>query len=357
MAFTEHLPFIPFRFLHPYLKKLTPTFFQTPAKGGFSICMKPNRQIYDRAFKRIFSLSDIAITNLINGLFCRDFPPDSSVSRPNGDFIRLDLKGRYSDVFVTVAGRHTFHLEAQTSTDSRIALRVFEYSFHYAMSAQALPDSLHFPESIVIYLGQAKNIPEGNILHFSFEGQGNFIYHVKNFSYLEHDTEGLALKKMAAFIPFQTLRLRTLLRAGRPGGCKADFDPDKFSRLQDTVRHDIIGTIETSLRMGYLTADDAKQLYEITNFLDEHIRHEFSTKMEGAKEFMKPLLPGALELPNDKYRLRIAELEQENAKFADEITKYADKNARYADENAQYADEILRLQKRIAELEAKQPNR
>ena len=243
------------------------------------------------------------------------------------------------------------------------------------MSVQAASDSLHFPESIVIYLGQAKNIPEEHTLHFSFEGQENFNYHVKNFPYLGHSTEELNQKKMAAFIPFQTLRLRTLLRAGRPGGRKADFDPDKFSRLQDTVRHDIIGTIETSLKMGHLTADDANQLYELTDFLDEHIRHEFSIKMEGAQEYMKPLLPGALELPNDKYRLRIAELEQENAKFANEnakfaseITRYADENARFADENAKfaneitryadknahYADEILRLQKRIAELEAKQ---
>ena len=54
---------------------------------------------------------------------------------------------------------------------------------------------------------------------------------------------------------------------------------------------------------------------------------------------MKPLLPGALELPNDKYRFRIDELEKENARYADEITRYA--------------DEILKLQKRVAELEAK----
>ncbi len=320
-------------------------------------------------------MSDIAITNLINGLFGRDFPPDSTVSRPNGDFIRLDLKGRYSDVFVTIARQHTFHLEAQTSTDSRIALRIFEYSFHYSMSVQAASDSLHFPESIVIYLGQAKNIPEEHTLHFSFEGQENFNYHVKNFPYLGHSTEELNQKKMAAFIPFQTLRLRTLLKTKKSGNHKGSFDPDRFSQLQDDIRHDIIGTIETSLKMGHLTADDANQLYELTDFLDEHIRHEFSIKMEGAQEYMKPLLPGALELPNDKYRLRIAELEQENAKFANEnakfaseITRYADENARFADENAKfaneitryadknahYADEILRLQKRIAELEAKQ---
>ena len=60
---------------------------------------------------------------------------------------------------------------------------------------------------------------------------------------------------------------------------------------------------------------------------------------------MKPLLPGALELPNDKYRFRIDELERENKQYADE-------NAKYADENAKYADEIIKLKKRIAELES-----
>lgn len=74
---------------------------------------------------------------------------------------------------------------------------------------------------------------------------------------------------------------------------------------------------------------------------------------------MKPLLPGALELPNDKYRLRIAKLEEENAKYADEnaryadeITRYADEITRYADDNAKYANEIKLLKKRIEELEA-----
>lgn len=61
---------------------------------------------------------------------------------------------------------------------------------------------------------------------------------------------------------------------------------------------------------------------------------------------MNPLLPGAFELPNDKYRLRIAALEAENAKYVDEITRYADENARYADEN-------YLLKKRIEELEAR----
>ncbi len=98
----------------------------------------------------------------------------------------------------------------------------------------------------------------------------------------------------------------------------------------------------------------------LTGRLHEHICAEFNRKKKGDEE-LKPLLPGALELPNDKYRFRIDELEKEILRYADENAKYADENARYADENAKYADEILRyadeivkLKKRIAELEKEQ---
>lgn len=43
---------------------------------------------------------------------------------------------------------------------------------------------------------------------------------------------------------------------------------------------------------------------------------------------MKPLLSVALELPNDKYRFRIDELERDVSRYADENARYADKNAK-----------------------------
>ena len=229
------------------------------------------------------------------------------------------------------------------------------------MSTQTEADSLLFPEPMVIYFTQAKTMPDESPLHISFSGQGKgFTYRIKNFLYLAHSPKELNRKKLAALIPFQVLRFRELLKAKAPAKgsqrkaatpCmgsirKPAFSPEEFSRLQDEIRHDIIGSIETSLQMGSLTPDDAKQLYELAGFLDEHLRSELSMKLEGASEYMKPLLPGALELPNDKYRFRIDELEKENARYADE-------NAKYADEITRYADEVLKLQKRVAELEAK----
>ncbi len=140
--------------------------------------------------------------------------------------------------------------------------------------------------------------------------------------------------------------------------------------MQDEIRHDIIDSIEANLQAGNLTPDDAGQLLDLTSLLYEHIQNHFCEKRKGEVIDVKPLFPGTIELPNDKYRFQIAELKEEitryadeNAKYADEILRYANENARYANENARYANENAKyanenamLKARIAELEAKQNN-
>lgn len=317
------------------------------------------RQIYDKIFKRIFSLSNTAVIHLINGLFDRHFPPDSSVKYPNREFVIPSLKNRPADVILIINNVHVFHLEAQMTKDEMIVLRVFEYGFQHALSMQSAPDRLDFPEPAVIYLDKSHGIPEESILHISFGTQGSFDYHVKNYLYLAHDAEELDRKKMAVLIPFQVLRLRSLLaqwkRLEKNG---KTFDIQEFYQLQEKIKDDIISSIRQNLELGNITYDDSRQLFELTNRLYEHIYKDFV--LLGGEDDMNPLLPGALELPNDKYRFRIHELEKEieryadeNARFADEITRYADENSRFADENARYADENAKLKKRIAELEGK----
>lgn len=113
--------------------------------------------------------------------------------------------------------------------------------------------------------------------------------------------------------------------------------------MQEELRHDIIGSIQINVQFGNITADDAKQLLELTELLYAHICADL--EKAGGYEKMKPLLDGAIELPNDKYRFKIDELEQKLAEYADEISKYTDEISKYANENTQ-------LKKRIQELES-----
>ena len=250
------------------------------------------------------------------------------------------------------------------------------------MASRDDPYTLRFPEAAVIYLNRKNDIRKEKPLHISFGSQGSFDYHVKNFVYLKHNVKELDQMGMSILIPFQALRLRRLLErqypspsAKRPTIASPAFSPEEFSRLQDEIRHDIIESIDNNLRAGNLTEDDAGQLLELTSLLYEHIQNHFYDKQEGDVIDLKPFFPGTIELPNDKYRLQIAELKDEISRYADENARFADENARFADENAKFADEIIRyaaenakfanenarfadenaqLKARIAELESKQ---
>lgn len=64
-------------------------------------------QIYDRIFKRIFALSNLAIINMINGLFGTNHPTDSRITYPNKEFVNRLLKDRLADVMITVNRYYT----------------------------------------------------------------------------------------------------------------------------------------------------------------------------------------------------------------------------------------------------------
>ncbi|MCC8102177.1 MAG: hypothetical protein LIP11_07935, partial [Clostridiales bacterium] len=77
--------------------------------------------------------------------------------------------------------------------------------------------------------------------------------------------------------------------------------------LKKLIESDILGGIQANLQVGNIIIDDYNQLFELSNTLYQQIILQYQKK--GGSKDMKPLLPGALELPNDKYRFRIDELE------------------------------------------------
>ena len=70
-------------------------------------------------------------------------------------------------------------------------------------------------------------------------------------------------------------------------------------------------SIEANVKVGNITQEDATQLLELTRQLYEYLYDNYYEI--GGCEDMKPLLDGAMELPLDKYRIRIDELEGELA--------------------------------------------
>ena len=70
-------------------------------------------QIYDKAFKRILTLSEKTVINLINGLFDTDYPIDSKITYNWTEHEDKDLKRTLADSILTINGKDSYHIEAQ----------------------------------------------------------------------------------------------------------------------------------------------------------------------------------------------------------------------------------------------------
>lgn len=256
-------------------------------------------QIYDRIFKRIFTLSNLSIINMINGLFHTNYPTESIVEYPNKEFVNRFLKERFADVFISINSTHTYHLEAQIQKDENIVIRVFEYGVYHAVEHMDDKTILKFPEPVVIYLTKESSIPEESVLILDFGKQGSFEYKVENYIYLNHDVIELNQRKMGILIPFQLLKFKEIIHK----------NPTRknFEKLQRLLENDILKSIEANVKVGNITQEDATQLLELTRQLYKYLYDNYYEI--GGCEDMKPLLDGAMELPLDKYRIRIDELE------------------------------------------------
>jgi hypothetical protein len=85
----------------------------------------------------------VALVHVINGLFDRDYQPDSTVSfaaTESGGKKAEGLEKIMSDMVLTI-NRDAYLIEAQIGDDETIALRVFQYGFAYAQQGKQIsPD-------------------------------------------------------------------------------------------------------------------------------------------------------------------------------------------------------------------------
>ena len=276
--------------------------------------MKEIHQIYDKAFKRILTLSDKAVINLINGLFGTDYPTNSKITYNWTEHEDKGLKRTLSDSILTINGRDIYHMEAQMTEDEEIVFRVFEYGFGHAYKNRTYEDgseTMIFPRPCIIYLDEGKKdkIPDEYTLVLKFENQGEFFYKVPVFKLQNISLQELNDKKLIALLPFLLLKLRKKMEKIR--------SKENMEELQNLVMNDIISNIEKNMEVGNISSTDAMDLKALTSMLYMRIY----SKYQEMEEFTMRLYDQSLELPSDKYEKTVEELEEENAQLKTELSE------------------------------------
>ena len=155
-----------------------------------------------------------------------------------------------------------------------------------------------------------------------------------------HNITELNQRKLIVLIPFQLLKFRKTI-SQRP-------TKEHFHQLQQLVEHDIMESIEANMKVGNITHDDANQLLELTGQLYQHVYAHYEEL--GGLDDMKPWLNGALELPMDKYRIRIDELEEEIEGAKKETEEVKKENEAVKKENEEVKKENEEMKKENEEL-------
>ena len=111
--------------------------------------------IYDKLFKKILTLSSVAVVNLINGLFDTDYPTDSTITYNWTEFEKEDMRKILADTILTINGCHSYHMEAQMEEDETIILcrsnkRAIKYNLGVRSTVQYKDERLVRDDKLMI---------------------------------------------------------------------------------------------------------------------------------------------------------------------------------------------------------------
>ncbi len=276
--------------------------------------MKEIHQIYDKAFKRILTLSEKTVINLINGLFDTDYPTNSKITYNWTEHEDKDLKRTLADSILTINGRDSYHIEAQMTEDEEIVFRFIEYGFGHAYKNRTFVsggERMVFPRPCILYLDEGKKdmIPDEYALTLLFEEQGEFTYKVPLVKLQNISVEELNEKKLIALLPFQLLKLRKKIEKLRT--------KENMEELQRFVVDDIMESIRRNEDVGNISHNDALDLIDLTTKLYMKIY----SKYKELEEFTVRLYDQSMELATDKYEKTVDELEEELELMSDKLKK------------------------------------
>ena len=239
-------------------------------------------QIYDKIFKRILTLSNVAVVNFINGIFGRNFPKDSKLTYNWTENIKNSLEKTIADTIITVNDTEKFHAEVQVNSDSTIAMRVFDYGYQDALKYRKTePDRiiLEFPQSKVIFLEHNSNTPDVVILELRFGEQGGFEYKIPTMKFLDYSIDELNSQNLVILLPLYLLKLRKEI--------EKEQSRESALKLKALINDGIIKSIEDNEAAGNITHEDTAILIGLLERLYTHLYGSIKKfKEEGVKDIM-----------------------------------------------------------------------
>ena len=169
--------------------------------------MIENNTIFDDVFRTMLERMPSLIIPVINEVFQTSYSEDEKIEQYRNE--HHTVSGEViTDSYLGIRDKF-YHVECQSTQDSRMSIRMVEYDFMMALEqAQEKEDyfELNFPHSCVLYLRHNKNTPAQLQVRVNMPDGGCVRYQVPAVKVQEYTRDEIFQKRLLFFLPYYIMR-------------------------------------------------------------------------------------------------------------------------------------------------------
>ena len=239
-----------------------------------------NNTIFDDVFRTMVEKMTYLIVPLINEVFHTSYPEQVEIVHLRNEH-QLEDGELITDTRLLI-GDKVYHIECQSSDDTTMAIRMFEYDVAIALESRRRVGRkfyVEFPRSCVIYLRTTKNTPDVEEVELRLPDGQVCEYRVPTVKVERYTKDNIFERNLLVLLPFYVMRYEKTVHTIRE-------DPEKLQSLLDEYEAIRIN-LERELSMtgrAELYTDLNKLIVRISDYIfrkEEKIRKGVDEVMGG----------------------------------------------------------------------------
>lgn len=243
--------------------------------------------IYDSAFRTVLNDCSKLIIPIINVSFGEHYTGNEQITFfPNEHFIdqqNAPDEKRITDTNFAVYGtvRKTYHWECQSTPDSKMLIRLFEYDAQIALDQGDISKevlTVEFPNTAVLYLRYAKTTTPDTYKYVIKTPGGSIEYDVPIFKTQQYTLDEIFEKNLLLLIPFYILSKEAAFS-------EYENNPSKLETLKSEYL-EIIKRLDQLVEDGRLSDFDRTTLLETANDVINEIAKKYQNVVKGMGDVM-----------------------------------------------------------------------
>ena len=241
---------------------------------------------YDDVFRTLINDCPELVLPVINEMFGENYRGDERIVFGQNEHFLNQQEGpgekRITDSSFVVKGERDkkYHLECQSTGDSSMLLRLFEYDTQIALDPKELDGNVltvTFPHTGVLYLRSNRKLSDKMTIRMITPG-GELSYDIAVMKMQSYTLDVIFERKLYFLIPFYAFVLERQMKA-------AGEDKEKLSEIINEYAI-IENNLNSLLESGDLTSFSQKAIKEMVNVIVASLARHNELIVEGVKSVM-----------------------------------------------------------------------